>query len=141
MRLPGQVTAVRFAWLTCGSGTGDEMGSGASELPSGTVTFSFTDLEGSTRLWEECPAAMQPALTRHDEIVGEAIVSHRGHVVKTTGDGFHEVFAAAADAAGAAVGAQQDLAAKAGGAGPLLVRMGMHAVRPRNGTVTPFVQR
>ncbi len=113
-----------------------EPGVGVAELPSGTVTFLFTDLEGSTRLWEEYPVAMQPALARHDEIVGEAIVSHRGHVVKTTGDGFHAVFAAAADALGAAVGAQQALAAEGWGeTGPLLVRMGMHAgeTQERNG--------
>jgi class 3 adenylate cyclase len=59
-----------------------------SELPSGTVTFLFTDLVGSNRLWEEYPDAMQLALARHDEIVGGAIVSRGGHVVKTTGDGF-----------------------------------------------------
>ena len=59
------------------------------ELPSGTVTFLFTDIEGSTRLWEEHPEAMQGALARHDAIVGEAVAAHGGTVVKTTGDGFH----------------------------------------------------
>ena len=43
------------------------------ELPSGTVTFLFTDLEGSTRLWEEHPEAMKAALARHDEILRDAI--------------------------------------------------------------------
>ncbi len=47
-------------------------------LPTGTVTFLFTDLEGSTRLWEEHPDAMRPALARHDEIVRSAIESHGG---------------------------------------------------------------
>ncbi len=60
-----------------------------SALPTGTVTFLFTDLEGSTRLWEEHPEAMHGALTRHDEIVRAAIEGHAGYVVKTTGDGFH----------------------------------------------------
>ena len=46
-------------------------------LPTGTVTFLFTDLEGSTRLWEEYPEAMQDALARHDAIVRDAIESHR----------------------------------------------------------------
>ena len=54
-----------------------------TDLPSGTVTFLFTDLEGSTRLWEEHPDAMHDALARHDELVREAIESHHGHVVKT----------------------------------------------------------
>ncbi len=49
-----------------------------SELPSGTVTFLFTDLEGSTRLWEEHPEAMQPALARHDEILRESVTAHGG---------------------------------------------------------------
>jgi class 3 adenylate cyclase len=52
----------------------------------------FTDLEGSTRLWQEHPEVMQDALARHDEIVREAIGGHGGHVVKTTGDGFHAAF-------------------------------------------------
>ena len=71
-----------------------------AELPSGTVTFLFTDLEGSTRLWEEQPDAMRAALARHDAILREAISAHHGHVVKTTGDGFHAVFARADDAVG-----------------------------------------
>ena len=64
-----------------------------AELPSGTVTFLFTDLEGSTRLWEEHPEAMRPALARHDAIVRDAIEGQDGFVVKTTGDGFHAAFA------------------------------------------------
>ena len=60
-----------------------------AELPSGTVTFLFTDLEGSTRLWQEHPEAMKDALARHDEILREAIGVHGGHVVKMTGDGAH----------------------------------------------------
>ena len=50
------------------------------ELPSGTVTFLFTDLEGSTRLWEEHPEAMRAALARHDEILRDAIEKHGGVV-------------------------------------------------------------
>ena len=98
-----------------------------SELPSGTVTFLFTDLEGSTRLWEEHPEAMQPALARHDEILRDAVVGHGGHVVKTTGDGIHAVFATARDAVDAAVAMQVGLADESfGGTGPLRVRMGGH---------------
>jgi class 3 adenylate cyclase len=76
------------------------------ELPSGTVTFLFTDLESSTRLWEEHPEAMKAALARHDEILRDAIESHGGHVVKTTGDGVHGAFATADDAVAAAVDGQ-----------------------------------
>ena len=74
-----------------------------SELPSGTVTFLFTDLEGSTRLWDEQPDAMRPSLARHDAIVRDAIEGHDGYVVKTTGDGFHAAFGTAHDAVDAAV--------------------------------------
>jgi len=56
-----------------------------AELPTGTVTFLFTDLEGSTRLWEEHPEAMRAALARHDEILRDAVEKREGHVVKTTG--------------------------------------------------------
>lgn len=62
-----------------------------TDLPSGTVTFLFTDLEGATRLWEKHPTAMQAALARHDELVRDAIESHNGHIVTFTDDGFHAV--------------------------------------------------
>ncbi len=97
------------------------------ELPSGTVTFLFTDLEGSTRLWEQHPDAMRPALARHDAIVRDAIEGHKGFVVKTTGDGFHAAFATAHDAIDAAVAAQLAVGGEPWGVtGPLRVRMGLH---------------
>jgi predicted ATPase/class 3 adenylate cyclase len=96
-------------------------------LPSGTVTFLFTDLEGSTRLWEEYPDAMQSALARHDELLRAAIEAHDGRVVKTTGDGVHAVFASVRDALSAAVEAQFALGAEVWEkTGPLRVRMGVH---------------
>jgi len=82
------------------------LGVAVPELPSGTVTFLFTDLEGSTRLWEEHPKAMHDALGQHDELVRSAIETHRGHVVKTTGDGFHAAFSTGEDAVAAAIAAQ-----------------------------------
>src|SRR5262245_14642543 len=59
--------------------------SNVGEPPSGTVTFLFTDLEGSTRLWSEYPEAMRHALARHDEILRDVIAAHAGYYVKTTG--------------------------------------------------------
>ena len=98
-----------------------------AELPSGTVTFLFTDLEGSTRLWEEFPDAMRPALARHDEILRGAIADHDGAIVKTTGDGVHAAFAVALDGLDAAIAAQLALDGHEWGAtGPLRVRMGLH---------------
>ena len=97
------------------------------ELPSGTVTFLFTDLEGSTRLWEEHPDTMQSALARHDELLRDAVAAHAGHVVKTTGDGIHAVFATAHDALDAAVAMQLGLGDEPlAETVPLRVRMGVH---------------
>ena len=56
--------------------------------PTGTVTFLFTDIEGSTKLWERHPSAMHTALARHDEILQRAIGSRGGYVFKTVGDAF-----------------------------------------------------
>jgi predicted ATPase/class 3 adenylate cyclase len=81
-------------------------------LPSGTVTFLFSDVEGSTRLWEDHPDAMRAALVRHDELMTDAIAVHDGYVVKTTGDGFHAVFASAHDAIVGAVAAQRTIEAE-----------------------------
>jgi predicted ATPase/class 3 adenylate cyclase len=96
-------------------------------LPSGTVTFLFTDLQGSTRLWEEYPDAMPAALARHDQLLRAEIDAHGGHVVKGTGDGLHAVFASVRDALSAAVEAQCALGAEPWEkTGPLRVRMGVH---------------
>src|SRR5436190_19243157 len=95
--------------------------------PQGTVTFLFTDLAGSTRLWEAYPAAMRSALARHDAILREATQSNRGHVVKMTGDGVHAAFADASLAVRAAITAQQQLRREAWPTPePLRVRMGLH---------------
>jgi predicted ATPase/class 3 adenylate cyclase len=104
-------------------------------LPTGTVTFLFTDLEGSTRLWEEHPEAMRDALARHDAILREAVESHRGVVFSEMGDGMAAAFASAGDAVAAGLDAQLGLwACEWGQTGPLRARMGLHAgegeVRP-----------
>jgi predicted ATPase/class 3 adenylate cyclase len=101
-------------------------------LPTGTVTFLFTDVEGSTRLWEDHPDAMHDVLARHDEIVRGAIESHGGYVVKTTGDGFHAAFGTARDALEAALAAQQALARERPVQGVVVkVRMGVHTGEAR----------
>jgi predicted ATPase/class 3 adenylate cyclase len=80
-----------------------------SSLPTGTVTFLFTDIEGSTTLWEQYPDAMQVALARHDALLRHAIESADGRIVKTTGDGVFAVFDAAANALAACLAAQRAL--------------------------------
>jgi predicted ATPase/class 3 adenylate cyclase len=92
-----------------------------------TFTFLFTDLEGSTRLWEKFPDAMKGALRRHDLLLGSAIEAAGGRVVKSTGDGLMAVFANPADGAAASLAAQQALKAEPWpDTGPLRVRMGLH---------------
>src|SRR5262245_40564173 len=66
--------------------------------PSGTVTFLYTDIEGSTRLWEGHPKAMAIANARHNQILQEAIKSNNGHVFQVIGDGFCAAFHTAGDA-------------------------------------------
>jgi predicted ATPase/class 3 adenylate cyclase len=95
--------------------------------PTGTVTFLFTDIEGSTRLWEADPDAMRAALVSHDSIVRGAIEAHSGHVFATGGDGFAAAFARAGDALGSAAAAQAMLVAQEWPPeAPLRVRMGVH---------------
>ena len=95
---------------------------------TGTVTFLFTDIEGSTALWERDGARMSQALAAHDALARRAVESHRGRVVKTTGDGVHAVFDDALDALAATVDMQQLLADPAATCGvPLHVRCGLHA--------------
>jgi predicted ATPase/class 3 adenylate cyclase len=94
---------------------------------SGIVTFLFTDLEGSSRLWEEHPEHMKDALDRHYTILRREIESNRGMVMNTMGDGLFAAFAAPGDAVAAAVGAQRGLTAdRWDTTGPLRVRMGLH---------------
>ena len=101
-----------------------------------TLTFLLTDLESSTRLWEEFPEAMNEAVERHDAILRRAVEQAGGRVVKGTGDGLMAVFALPADGVEACLSAQRRLRNEEWGeTGPLRVRIGMHAgdAQPRGG--------
>ena len=87
-------------------------------LPTGTVTFLFTDVEGSTRRWEGDPRAMGALLAEHDEVLRSVIDSHGGYVFSTAGDGVAAAFADPLEAVTAAMEAQETLS--------LPVRMGVH---------------
>ena len=94
---------------------------------SDSLTFLFTDIEGSTKRWERKPEAMAKAVARHDEIMRAAIAMHHGHVFKTVGDAFCAVFPNAHDAIAATVTAQKAIAEEDWGEiGPIRVRMGLH---------------
>ena len=95
------------------------------ELPTGTVTFMFTDIEGSTRLVHEHGDAYAGLLDRHRRQVREAIAKHNGAEVDTQGDSFFCAFARAADAVAAAMSAQEALAS-----GPVRIRIGIHTGEP-----------
>jgi predicted ATPase/class 3 adenylate cyclase len=96
-------------------------------LKSGSLVFFFSDLEGSTQLWEQHPALMRPALARHDDILQHCIQSAGGQIVKTTGDGVLAGFGTAAAAVLAALCTQRTLlAANWGVLGTLRVRLGLH---------------
>jgi len=96
-------------------------------LPSGIVTFLFTDIEGSTLLWDTLPDAMHLSLEAHNTILNEAITAHGGQVYKVVGDAFQAAFVKPAQAVEAAVAAQHVLnEATWGETGPLRVRMGIH---------------
>jgi predicted ATPase/class 3 adenylate cyclase len=104
--------------------------------PTGTVTFLFTDIEGSTRMWERSPKAMQAALARHDEILRRAIEEHGGYVFKTVGDAFCCAFSTAPDALEAALESQRLLLQERWDeSDPLRVRMALHmgAAEERDG--------
>jgi len=96
-------------------------------LPTGTVTFLFTDIEGSTRLWATEHDAMRASLARHDALLRQCIETHSGHIFKTGGDAFCAVFATATDAVGAALAAQQALHAERWSEqAAIRVRMSLH---------------
>jgi len=104
--------------------------------PASVTTFLFTDIEGSTRLWERQPDRMRAALARHDALARDAVESVHGLVVKTTGDGIHAAFEDPLDAIRAALKLQQTLVDPEATAGvPLAVRCGLHAgiVESRSG--------
>ncbi len=96
---------------------------GVRHLPAGTVTFLFTDIEGSTRRWSEDPEHMKAVLAAHDTALADAVGAHHGVVFKHTGDGMGAVFANPHDAIDAAVGA---LLALGTDADPPLVRIAVH---------------
>src|SRR6266487_4572099 len=96
-----------------------------SELPTGTVTFLFTDIEGSTRLLHELGDDYADALAEHRRVLREAFERHAGVEVDTQGDAFFVAFGRATEALAAASEGQEALST-----GPIRVRMGIHTGEP-----------
>lgn len=95
--------------------------------PTGTITFLFSDIEGSTKKWERHPEAMRHALAAHDRILRETLVAHGGYVFKTVGDAFCAAFDTAQNALAAALEVQRNLHAMTWeGIEELKVRMAIH---------------
>ncbi len=102
-------------------------------LPDRAVTFLFTDIEGSTQLWERSPEAMHSALALHNQIIGEMLAAHDGVVFKTVGDAFYAVFADPLQAVLAAIDAQRGLAEATWTTDPgIRVRIGIHTGAARS---------
>ena len=104
--------------------------------PSGTITFLFTDIEGSAKLWEAYPLEMASALARHDAILREAVQEADGYVFKTVGDSCCAAFATASDALAAALAAQLSIVREPWPENVAIkVRMGLHtgAAESRDG--------
>lgn len=96
--------------------------------PTGTVTVLFTDIVGSSALWDAFAEDMDAALIRHDELLEQAAAQHKGYIFKRLGDGFCIAFDNAADAVAAAISGQRVLAGEPWGrTGPIQVRMGLHS--------------
>jgi predicted ATPase/class 3 adenylate cyclase len=109
------------------SAAGGAPGGAPALLPEGTVTFLFTDLESSVKLWEQYPEAMRLALPRHDALVGHAVEAHGGQVFKTVGDAFYTAFSTPPDAVAAALEAQRALDTEPWPeTGPLRMRVALH---------------
>ncbi len=103
-------------------------------IPTGDITFLFTDIEGSTALWDRVPEAMTDSLAEHDRRMNSIIERHHGYVFATAGDSFAVAFQSAADAVEAALEMQLAFLEPAAGL-DLKVRMGVHtgAATVRNG--------
>src|SRR6476660_7902298 len=97
-----------------------------ANLPSGTVTFLFTDIEGSTKLAQQYPDALPVLLARHNETLNQAIEAHNGFVFRIVGDSFAAAFHNANDGLNAALNAQRYLHNQAWSLAPIKVRMGIH---------------
>ena len=125
--MPGQANPARCAsWKAVQSAVVNDTPGVPRDLPAGTVTFLFTDIEGSTRLLKQAgPGLYAEALAEHRRVLRDTFAAHGGVEVDTQGDAFFVAFPTAAGAAASARVGQRALAS-----GPIAVRMGLHTGTP-----------
>jgi class 3 adenylate cyclase len=99
---------------------------GVTNQPTGTVTFLFTDIEGSTRLWESDPDAMGRMVARHDKILNTLITDNNEYIFTTAGDAFAAAFTDPHDAVAATLAIQRDLSTKSWEVESIRIRIGLH---------------
>lgn len=97
-----------------------------TNLPTGTVTFLFTDIEGSTKLAQAYPDELPSLLAQHNEILNESIEENNGFTFRIVGDSLSASFHTARDALSAALDAQRKLQSASWSPAPIRVRMGIH---------------
>ena len=97
-----------------------------NDFPTGTVTFLFTDIEGSTKLAQQYPGEMPGLLARHHEILKQSIQAQNGYIFQNDGDSLAVAFHSAEESLNAALNAQQLLQEEAWLPAPIKVRMGIH---------------
>ena len=115
-----------------------------ADLPSGTVTFLLSDVEGSTALWEQADEAMRVALARHDVLFDDAVAQHDGVHIRPRGEGDSRfaVFVHAHDAVAAALDIQRAFAVEPWPTPrPIRVRIGVHSGEASYGRETTTVRR
>jgi class 3 adenylate cyclase len=108
---------------------------GGMAIPTGTVTFLFTDIEGSTKLAQQYPEALPALLARHHEILHQAIQAQNGYVFQIIGDAFCAAFHTAPEAFKAALAAQRALICEPWNPAPVKVRMGIHTGAAQAGAI------
>ncbi len=127
---PSQELAKLERRILAGTTEPAEPGTGDVALPTGTVTFLFTDVVGSTRLWDRQRDAMAASLRRHDEIVPSCLTETGGHIFSHAGDGWAAAFASPRAAIDAATAIRERLGAIDWPGPPLAVRIGLHIGEP-----------
>jgi class 3 adenylate cyclase len=129
----------RFGFSSDNSARISDQNSASQTLPNGTVTFLFTDIQGSTKLAQQYPESMPALLARHHEILNQTITAHNGFTFQIVGDSFSVAFHNMSDALEAALDIQRALYKEVWSPAPVRVRMGIHtgAAQLQDASIVP----